>query len=127
MQRISSIDLSAIANVAKGRKRKADESVPMVNGMPEDATICPWCLGRREDCRKCGGTGVVCPTCRGARIQSVGEATRPKVVGCSDCTDWSDRREHQWDEHGWPRYERTPGREAAVIRRYWQKHGSEAA
>jgi hypothetical protein len=127
MQRVGSIDLSAIANLAKGRKRSTEDSVPMVNGMPEDATICPWCLGRRDDCRKCGGTGTVCPTCRGARLQIIGEATRPSIVACPDCTDWADQREHKWDEHGYPQYTRTPLREAAVIRRYWQRRESEAA
>lgn len=41
------------------------------NSLPTDRTICPGCRNhpkQKLDCSTCDGLGMVCPTCRGARL-----------------------------------------------------------
>ena len=71
-----------------------------------DRTICPECQARASaGCATCGGSGTVCPTCRGAHVVRLPhESTHPIYKGCPDCTDG-----------GWPNFTRDYNRERHAI------------
>lgn len=122
MKRISELDQRKIAALSEFKSGTPQKIPKDENGFPEDRTLCPWCLNQNGGCSVCGGGGVVCPRCRGARILSGSGDFRPTYVGCPDCTDWPDQASHSWGgegvSHNWPRFERAPAREIAAIEYY---------
>lgn len=105
----------------KHKRAEVQQSAPMSeDGWPSDRTLCPYCLAGEDDCKTCHGSGMVCPTCRGARALSDARAERPRLVGCPDCTDWLDYQTHRW-ENGWPVFDRSYWREAANIEYHLRK------
>lgn len=63
------------------------------HGFPVKRSRCPNCFGRNSlGCATCGGTGVVCPVCRGGRVVRVPQYDTPvggrdHVMACPGCCD----------------------------------------
>lgn len=65
-------------------------------GQPTDRRLCPDCLGRGyQGCRRCAGTGLVCPYCQGWRMFRQEDEENPRLLlpqrPCPHCTDWESR------------------------------------
>lgn len=120
MRRISEMDMGRLARMSQ-RPSDDSEFIYGRDGFPIDRTLCPWCVGGDADCASCGGTGVVCPKCRGARVLRDAEADRPQYHGCPDCTDWLDSN-RQWggsgNAHNWPNVSRVVDRELSAVAYY---------
>lgn len=47
---------------------------------------CPECMAKKSSCFACGGSGLVCPTCRGARyLAKHREGDGSLMLRCYDC------------------------------------------
>lgn len=129
MERIDEILLRELPRlrariVPSGRKVSLD-----ADGLPLDRRICPDCLGRGQPtCRRCGGTGLVCPYCRGYRVLRQEDDLNPLLrlpqVACKACTDWWDRQaKDRYGQQGRIEFAVDRRREAMAIVRWSREQG----
>lgn len=109
--------------VARGTPAPRDEL-----GLPLDRRLCPECEGRGyAHCRRCLGTGLVCPYCRGFRVFSQQHSEHPHAYvpqrACPHCTDWEERSaKERYGPHGRVEFRVDRLREAEAILRWAEEH-----
>jgi hypothetical protein len=89
--------LASVLPARKSRTVNGKNEKMLWNGVPalKDVSLieyltmqicCPDCMTKRAGCKVCGGTGFVCPTCRGARFLAVHQDQDASLLSpCHDC------------------------------------------
>jgi hypothetical protein len=82
--------------------------------------VCPWCLATGGPNCVCHGRGLVCPTCRGARLlrRSYPDGGYVPAGPCPDCTDTDGQHDPQREVRVIAQYLANDREKLNLLRRY---------